>query len=112
MNNVLNKTLIISGLALSALAPAYAADHGKEKKPIQAAEQFVDDSVITTKVKAKHAQDDVVSVLGVSVDTKHGVVILTGKAKTEAEKSRAEMLAKQVEGVKDVSNNIEVKPKS
>jgi len=46
------------------------------------------------------------------VETKQGVVVLSGEARTEAEIDRAEALAKQVEGVKAVSNMIELKPKS
>jgi hyperosmotically inducible periplasmic protein len=48
----------------------------------------------------------------VNVETKQGVVVLSGEARTEAEVERAEVLAKQVEGVKAVSNKIELKPKS
>lgn len=110
MNKLIAKTLIASGVALSALSPVYAAEQNKE--PIKAVGQYVDDSTITAKVKAKHADDEMVSAMRVSVETKQGVVVLSGEAKTEGEIKRAEVLAKQVEGVKAVSNKIELKPKS
>jgi hyperosmotically inducible periplasmic protein len=110
MNKLIAKTLIASGVALSALSPVYAAEQDKE--PIKAVGQYVDDSTITAKVKAKHADDEMVSAMRVSVETKQGVVVLSGEAKTEGEIKRAEVLAKQVEGVKAVSNKIELKPKS
>jgi hyperosmotically inducible periplasmic protein len=112
MNKLIAQTLIASGVALSALAPAYAADQTKEKEPMKAVGQYVDDSTITAKVKAKHAEDKMVSAMRVSVETKQGVVVLSGEAKTEGEIQRAEVLAKQVDGVKAVTNMIELKPNS
>lgn len=111
----LAKTLIASGVALSALTTVYATEQQQQPQNTErktAAGQYVDDSAITAKVKAKHADDKVVSALGVNVETKQGVVILSGEAKSDNEKSRAETLAKQVEGVKSVSNKIAVKPNS
>lgn len=110
MKKLITQTLIASGVALSALSPVFASEQGKE--PMKAVGQYVDDATITTKVKAKHAEDKTVSALRVNVETKQGVVVLSGEARTEAELERAEALAKQVEGVKAVSNKIELKPKS
>lgn len=124
MNKLIAKTLIASGVALSALSSAYAADQNKEpmgtnreatspnRNSSGSVGQYVDDATITAKVKAKHAEDDRVSAMGVEVETVKGVVTLTGEAKSQAEIQRAEVLAKQVEGVKSVSNMIELKPKS
>lgn len=110
MNKLITNTLIATGVALSALSPVHATE--KNREPMKAVGQYVDDSTITAKVKAKHAEDKMVSALGVEVETKQGVVILSGEAKTEGEIQRAEVLAKQVEGVKSISNMIELKPKS
>ena len=114
MSKLIAQTLIASSVAFSALAPVYAADQPARQpgEPKSSVGQYVDDSTITAKVKAKHAEDKVVGALRVSVETKQGVVVLSGEAKTDGEKQRAEMLAKQVEGVKSVSNKIDVKPKS
>jgi hyperosmotically inducible periplasmic protein len=108
MKKPIVQTLIACGVALSVLGPVHAAEQGRQSTM----GQYVDDATITTKVKAKHAEDKAVSALRVSVETKQGVVVLSGEAKTEAEIERAEVLAKQVEGVKAVSNMIELKPKS
>ncbi len=72
--------------------------------------EFVKDSVITTKVKAEMAKEKPSTLVKVSVDTdKTGVVVLSGTAKTKADKERAESVARSVTGVTTVENNIEVK---
>ncbi len=74
--------------------------------------QYVDDAAVTTAVKAKHAADDVVGMLDISVETEEGVVHLTGDAASPLEKSQAERLAREVDGVKDVKNDIVVAPET
>ncbi len=71
--------------------------------------QTVDDVAITTKVKASFAQDPGVKATDVKVTTRLGVVQLSGWADSEAEKARAEQLAKAVAGVKSVENQITLK---
>ncbi|MDH4394113.1 MAG: BON domain-containing protein [Limnobacter sp.] len=112
MNKILVKTLIASGVALLSVGAVHAADTHRADKPKSTVGQYVDDSTITAKVKAKHAEDKVVSALDVNVETKQGVVILSGTSASDVEKTRAEALALQVEGVKSVSNKIDIKPKS
>lgn len=69
-----------------------------------------DDAAITTAVKAKMAADTTVSATSINVDTKEGVVTLTGSVESAAAKSQAETIAKATEGVKSVTNNLTVKP--
>lgn len=64
---------------------------------------IVDDSMITTKIKAKMLADKAVHSLGISVETKEGIVSLTGNVKTEAEAAAAIELAAATPGVKDVN---------
>lgn len=71
--------------------------------------QYVDDSTITTKVKAAFAGDDVVKAFDVHVNTYQGEVQLSGFVDIPEQKSRAEMLAKNVAGVRSVKNSIQVK---
>jgi osmotically-inducible protein OsmY len=71
--------------------------------------EYIDDSTITTKVKAKLVQDDTVKARQVDVTTFKGVVQLSGFVDTAEQKSRAAELAATVPGVRDVKNNIEVK---
>lgn len=72
--------------------------------------EYVDDSVITTRVKSKFAQDKQVSALSISVETLKGIVQLSGTVKNFAERTRASELAGSTSGVKGVVNNIVVKP--
>jgi osmotically-inducible protein OsmY len=67
---------------------------------------YVDDSVVTTRVKSKFAEDSTVSAMAINVETMKGVVQLSGFAKSSTEKSRAEELARSVNGVVDVRNDI------
>ncbi len=70
---------------------------------------FVDDSVITSKVKTRLYKDKTTSGWDIKVSTKDGIVQLSGFVKTEAEKAKAGELAKSVQGVKSVSNDLIVK---
>ena len=71
--------------------------------------EYVDDTTITTKVKAKFAEDKTVSAMAISVETFNGLVTLSGAAKSTTEKDQAEALARQVAGVKGVKNSIIVR---
>ncbi len=71
--------------------------------------EYVDDSAITTKVKAAFVKDEVVKARQVSVETYKGTVQLSGFVATPEEKARAERLAAGVAGVRSVSNRIEIK---
>jgi hyperosmotically inducible periplasmic protein len=68
--------------------------------------EYVDDATITTKVKAKFAEDKAVSAMAIKVTTFEGLVTLSGAAKSMDEKTRAEALARSVAGVKGVKNAI------
>jgi hyperosmotically inducible protein len=71
---------------------------------------YVDDATITTRVKARFAEDKTVSATALSVETLNGTVQLSGFAKSNAEKSAAETIAKGVPGVKGVRNDVVVRP--
>lgn len=74
----------------------------------QTAGQFVDDTTLTTKVKAALLADDEVKGLAISVETSGGTVQLTGTAKSDSERQKAERLAKNIEGVTAVQNSIAI----
>src|SRR5262249_56290069 len=74
--------------------------------------QAVDDAAITAKVKSKLATDSQTSAIRISVETKGAVVTLTGNVPSDTEKSKAETLAKNTDGVKRVQNEIKVTPES
>jgi hyperosmotically inducible protein len=93
--------LVAAALALP--VAAHAAD-GKTRT-------FVKDSVITAKIKAELAKEKPSTLAKVSVDTDNaGVVVLSGSAKSQADKEKAETVARGIKGVATVENNIEIKP--
>ena len=68
----------------------------------------VDDAWITTKVKADLAKDSDTKAHKIHVNTKSGVVVLTGTVASIAEKTKAEADAKSVKGVVNVENQLVV----
>ncbi len=71
---------------------------------------YVDDSAITTAVKAKMVADKTVAASSISVETLNGTVQLSGFAKSAAEKMQAENIARGVKNVKSVRNDIVIRP--
>jgi osmotically-inducible protein OsmY len=71
--------------------------------------QFVDDTVITTKVKSALLGDDAVKSFAIKVETLKGVVQLSGFVDTADQKFIAGRDAGAVKGVQDVANNLIVK---
>lgn len=70
------------------------------------AREYFDDGAITSKIKAEYATDHDVSALHIHVTTNMGHVRLTGTATSEAERVRAEQIARGVKGVKSVTDEI------
>lgn len=71
--------------------------------------EIVDDSVITTKAKAKILATKQLKSLQISVETRDGEVLLSGEVDSVAAKTKAEQVVSQIAGVKSVKNNLEVK---
>ena len=71
----------------------------------------VTDDTLNDKVKIKLAGDTEVKGGALGIDVKGGVVTLTGKVETEKQKNKAEKLARKVNGVKSVQNQIQVAPR-
>ena len=71
---------------------------------------YVDDTTITTAVKAKFVEDKTVDAGAIKVETLNGTVALSGFAKSNAEKAQAEFLARNTKGVREVRNNLVVRP--
>jgi len=74
----------------------------------ETAGQYVDDSTITTSVKAKLVADKVANLTRIDVDTTNRVVSLNGVVESPEQKTRAEQLAMQVGGVRRVDNNLQI----
>jgi hyperosmotically inducible periplasmic protein len=71
--------------------------------------EYVDDSSITTKVKAAFVKDPLVKAIDVKVETYKGTVQLSGFVNTSEEKAQAERVAAGIPGVTNVKNSIAVK---
>ena len=91
------------------LAPviAHAEDQDSDRKQPMT---YVKDSVITTKIKAKLAEEKMSSLKDIHVDTDaNGGVVLSGKVKTQEEADKAVSIARETEGVTSVKSKIQIK---
>ncbi|WP_421550541.1 molecular chaperone OsmY [Kluyvera intermedia] len=70
---------------------------------------YAGDTATTSEVKAKLLADDIVPSRHVKVETTDGVVQLSGIVESQAQSDRAESIAKAVDGVKSVKNDLKTK---
>jgi len=104
MNNI--RTLVIAAAAALSTVVLPACSVMRDQQSVGT---YVDDATLTTRVKAKFAEDPTVSALAISVETFKGMVQLSGFAKSGEEKAMAERLARGVSGVSGVKNDIVVR---
>jgi len=71
---------------------------------------YVDDATITTQVKSRFIENKEVDAASIRVETLNGTVMLSGFAKNATEKGTAEAIARKVNGVKMVKNEIAIRP--
>ena len=71
--------------------------------------EVIDDSVITTKIKSQLAADEFLKSFQISVETRKGIVELSGFVDSQKAKDKAEQIARGVDGVKSVKNALIVK---
>lgn len=102
---------IRTALSASIMAAALAITAGcavtRDQETMSA---YIDDSVITTRVKSRFFDDKSVDGTAVSVETLNGTVVLSGFAKNANEKKMAEAIAWKVKGVKAVKNDLVTRP--
>jgi osmotically-inducible protein OsmY len=98
--------ILVAAVAASAMALGAGCSVMRDQQSVGS---YVDDSTITTQVKAKFAENTTVSAMAISVETLKGVVQLSGFAKTADERAMAERLARGVSGVRSVKNDIVVR---
>lgn len=91
-------------VALAGPVAACSAISGRETPG-----QYVDDTAVSTKVRAAIAQDPKLSIVPIDVETFQGVVQLSGFVDSQQEKARAGEVARNVAGVRDVKNNLIVR---
>jgi len=71
---------------------------------------YVDDAGITTLIKTRFVENKQVDATSIKVETLNGTVMLSGFAKSSNERATAESIARNVNGVKLVKNEIAVRP--
>ena len=71
--------------------------------------EYVDDAVITTKVKAAIFNDSTLKVNEINVETFKGVVQLSGFVRSQTDINKAVQIARGVAGVKSVKNDMQIK---
>lgn len=96
-----NMTRIILAIAFSALLAACAGTSTRESTG-----EYIDDTVITSRVKSVLLNDPGVSGLAINVETYKGTVQLSGFVKTVTERNLAVRLSRDVQGVRQVKNDI------
>ena len=93
-------TLLVIGLLMGCAATSERRSTG----------EVIDDTAITTKVKANLLADPVVSSFAISVETSRGVVSLTGIVNSTGERAQAIQVAQETGGVRRVdARNLYVK---
>ena len=78
----------------------------------QTAGQYIDDTTITTSVKAKLTAEKAANFTRIDVDTTNQVVTLNGIVESADQKAKAEQLAREVGGVRSVKNNLQIQKRS
>ena len=101
------RNIVIHCLMLLLLISAVAAC--ATTRTHESAGEYVDDSVITTKVKSLLATDDFLKSFQISVETFQGTVQLSGFVNSQQAIDKAGEIARSVNGVKSVKNNLNVK---
>jgi hyperosmotically inducible protein len=99
-------TCFVIGTFLAPVA-AHAADPDSDRTHPMT---FVKDSVITTKIKAKLAEEKMNSLAHIKVDTdRKGAVVLSGNVKSQEEADKIVSIARETEGVTSVNSHIRIK---
>ena len=94
----------IAAAAVLLVASGCAVTRGQESVGA-----YVDDTAITTAVKARYIDNKEVDSSSIRVETLNGTVMLSGFAKSATEKNTAETLAWKVNGVKAVKNELAIR---
>lgn len=88
-------------------AAVFAADSDSDRAHPMT---FVKDSIITTKIKAKLADEKLSTLKHIKVDTDaKGAVVLRGRVKNQGEADKAVSIARETEGVTSVKSDIRIK---
>jgi hypothetical protein len=106
-NTMKKSNIVIHFLVLLMLIATLAACAATRTQ--SSAGEYVDDSVITTKVKSLLAEDDFLKSFQISVESFKGTVQLSGFVNSQKAVDKAGEIAKSVQGVKSIKNDLIVK---
>ncbi len=101
------RNILIRCLMLLMLIAAFAACASTPSH--ESTGEFIDDSVITTKIKSLLVADDVLKAFQIGVETYQGTVQLSGFVSSQKAVDKASEIARGVKGVKAVKNNLILK---
>jgi osmotically-inducible protein OsmY len=101
------RNIVIHCLVLLILIATFAACAATRTH--ESAGEYVDDSVITNKVKALLAADDFLKSFQISVETYKGTVQLSGFVNSQQATDKADQITRSVKGVKSIKNDLIVK---
>jgi hypothetical protein len=73
------------------------------------AQRAIAEAALQGKIKSKMALDDLVKAADINIDSANGVVTLTGRVSSEAERNRALQLARETDGVKSVTDRLVIR---
>ncbi|WP_158213285.1 BON domain-containing protein [Pigmentiphaga sp. NML080357] len=103
------KLMIAAMVAAFAAASPMVMAESASPSPERSAGEYASDAMITTKVKAALLKEQATQSLSIKVTTVNGVVQLAGTADDEAQIDSAVRVARGIDGVQDVKNNVQLK---
>jgi osmotically-inducible protein OsmY len=101
------RNIVIHCLVLLLLIATFAACAATRTH--ESTGEYVDDSVITTKVKSLLAEDDFLKSFQISVESFKGTVQLSGFVNSQKAVDKAGEIVRSVKGIKSIKNNLIVK---
>jgi osmotically-inducible protein OsmY len=101
------RTRLVGYFVILMLIATFAACASTSKQ--ESTGEYIDDSVITTKVKSLLAADDFLKSFQISVETYKGTVQLSGFVNSQKALDKAGQIARSVKGVTSVKNDLIVK---
>lgn len=106
-------TIIVAGMLAATLGCASTSNKndGASTSSKESTGEYIDDTVITTKVKAAILNESTLKSAEINVETFKGIVQLSGFVNSEADINKAVEIAKGIKGVSSVKNDMRLKTK-
>jgi hyperosmotically inducible protein len=101
MNRALIAAVVTGACVLAHNGSAYAANAATMGR-------YVDDSVITAKIKSALVADRGVNGFDIHIETRQGEVLLSGSVENQAQSDRAVDIIRKIDGVRKVDNRVRV----